>query len=60
MRVIAIVMKREVAERILRHLGLPIEPPRISPPRAPPQGDLFGGGADGNSADPPASDDWAA
>jgi hypothetical protein len=36
------------------------EPPRISPPRAPPQGDLFERGCDDAWADAPADDHVAA
>jgi hypothetical protein len=34
MRILAVIMKAEVLERILGNLGLPTEPPRVSPPRA--------------------------
>jgi len=46
MRILAVIMKAEVVQRLLGNLGLPTEPPRISPPRAPPQGDLFERGSD--------------
>ena len=58
MRILSVIMKAEVVERILGNLGLPTEPPRISPPRAPPQGDLFDRGTAGTWADPAAPDDW--
>jgi hypothetical protein len=37
LKVIAAIMKSDVIERILKHLGLPLQPPPILPPRAPPQ-----------------------
>jgi hypothetical protein len=60
MRVIAAVMQAEATEKILRHLGLPAEPPRILPPRAPPQADLFGAEQPSIWVDPPAADDFPA
>ena len=40
MRIIAFVLDRPVIERILRHIGEPIEPPAILTARSPPQGEM--------------------
>ena len=40
LEVVSVITSRSVAERILRHLGLPHELPRPSPARGPPQLDL--------------------
>jgi len=37
LKVIAAIMRPEVIDGILKHLGLPWEPPPIAPARAPPQ-----------------------
>jgi len=39
-KVIAAILEQNVVRKILEHLKLPAEPPRISPARAPPQGSL--------------------
>lgn len=41
MNFIATIMEPKVIRAILEHLGLPIEPPRFAPARAPPQAALF-------------------
>jgi hypothetical protein len=38
LRLIALVDNRRVVERILRHLGLPTDPPEPRPARSPPYG----------------------
>jgi hypothetical protein len=40
MRILAAVTSRASVTRILGHAHLPTEPPRIHPPRPPPQQDL--------------------
>jgi len=40
MRIIAFVLDPPVIERILRHIGEPVEPPAILPARSPPQGEI--------------------
>jgi len=37
MRIIAFIEQPEVIEKILSHLGLPTDPPRPRPARAPPE-----------------------
>ena len=47
MRVLAAINDPGVAQKILRHLGLPTEGPRCAPARAPPEMELdFDGNAD--------------
>jgi len=41
MKVLAAINDPEVAQKILRHLGLPAEPPSCAPARAPPELELF-------------------
>jgi hypothetical protein len=41
MRVIALIEERAVIVKILSHLGLPTERPKLAPARAPPQLELF-------------------
>jgi len=36
-QIIATITQRDVIQRILSHLGLPADPPRVAPARAPPQ-----------------------
>ena len=36
-RLIALISDPPVVRKILRHLGLPAEPPALAPPRSPPQ-----------------------
>ena len=36
-RLIALITDPPVLRKILRHLGLPAEPPALAPPRSPPQ-----------------------
>jgi len=36
-RLIALITDPPVVRKILRHLGLPHEPPALAPPRSPPQ-----------------------
>jgi hypothetical protein len=43
-KIIAAVTKPDAIEKILTHLGLPTQPPRLAPARAPPQMDLDGTG----------------
>ena len=38
-KLIAVIMDRKVVRKILDHLGLPSEPPRVTPARAPPEGE---------------------
>ena len=38
-KLIAVIMERKVVCKILDHLGLPSEPPRVTPARAPPEGE---------------------
>ena len=40
MKIIAFILDPPVIERILSHIGEPIESPRIMPARGPPQGEL--------------------
>jgi hypothetical protein len=40
MRIIVFVLDPPVIERILRHIGKPVEPPAILPARSPPQGEI--------------------
>jgi hypothetical protein len=41
MRVLAILTEPDPVRTILAHLGLPTEPPRVTPARAPPQLDML-------------------
>jgi hypothetical protein len=41
MKVIAAIMKADVIEKILKHVGLPHEPPDIAPSRYAVQQQLF-------------------
>lgn len=38
-KLIAVIMERKVVRKILDHLGLPSEPPRVTPARGPPEGE---------------------
>ena len=40
MRIIAFILEPPVIERILTHVGEPVEPPAILPARSPPQGEI--------------------
>jgi hypothetical protein len=40
MRIVSFVQEPDVIERILRHVGEPVEAPVVLPARAPPQGEL--------------------
>ncbi|MGH7500627.1 MAG: hypothetical protein ACREL7_02605 [Longimicrobiales bacterium] len=40
MRILAFITAAKPVDVILRHLGLPATPPRLSPARGPPQHDL--------------------
>jgi len=40
MRIIAFILDRPVIERILTHIGEPVEAPVVCPARGPPQGEL--------------------
>ncbi len=40
MRIIAFVQEPAVVEKILTHIGEPVSPPAILPPRSPPQGEF--------------------
>lgn len=41
MRLIAVLTDPEIVRGVLRHLGLPTDPPTVAPARAPPQAELF-------------------
>jgi len=40
MKIIAFILDPQVIERILSHIGEPVEPPRILPARGPPQAEM--------------------
>jgi hypothetical protein len=37
MKIISFITQRAVIQKILGHLGLPVEPPKTAPARSPPQ-----------------------
>ena len=52
---LATIDDREVIEKILRHLGLPVDPPLPTPARDPP---WLGGALAGCAAEPAPPDLW--
>ena len=51
MKIIAFVMEEVQVRRILAHVREPVEPPALSPSRAPPQGEFEWDGDQGGADD---------
>jgi hypothetical protein len=61
MEIVAALTAGHAIERVLGHLGLPLDAPEFHPARPPPQIEMsFGDDPSGFSPDPPAPDDFAA
>ena len=61
MEIVAALTSGHAIERVLGHLGLPLDAPELHPARPPPQMEMsFGDDPSGFSPDPPAPDDFAA
>jgi hypothetical protein len=61
MEIVAALTSGHAIERVLGHLGLPLDAPELHPARPPPQIEMsFGDDPSGFSPDPPAPDDFAA
>ena len=51
MKILAFVTEGETVRRVLDHVGEPVDPPALSPSRAPPQGELDWDGDQGVEED---------
>jgi hypothetical protein len=61
MEIVAALTSGHAIERVLRHLGLPLDAPELHRARPPPQTEMsFGDDPSGFSPDPPAPDGFAA
>jgi hypothetical protein len=61
MEIAAALTSGHAIERVLGHLGLPLDAPKLHPARPPPQTEMsFGDNPSGFHPDPPAPEDFAA